>query len=83
VASRLPSSSPEAATAEDAAQEFHINRKFLGDWAPKPPIQKWRKDQRERFEQELERLKTKDGKDRELAVEQAAARPFTAARQEH
>jgi hypothetical protein len=68
--------SPGAATAEHAAEEYHFNRKFMGDWTPKPPIQRWRPDQRKRFEAELKRLEKKDRDDAKLAGEQAAARPM-------
>jgi hypothetical protein len=47
---------PSAATAEDAALEYHVNRRLAGDWAPRPPIERWRPDQRERFLAELRRL---------------------------
>jgi hypothetical protein len=40
---------PSASTAEDAAFESFHNRATSGDWTPRPPIQRWRADQRERF----------------------------------
>ena len=47
---------PSASTAEDAAAEYFTNRLFMGNWAPRPAVAKWRSDQRERFERELARL---------------------------
>ena len=48
--------SPSAATAEDAAQEYFYNRGFVGMFAPRPPVERWRPAERERFEAELARL---------------------------
>jgi hypothetical protein len=53
---RTDTGSPTPATAEDAAQEYFVNRRLAGDWAPRPPIERWHRDQRELFEAELERL---------------------------
>jgi hypothetical protein len=41
---------PTPATAKDAALEYHLNHRLAVDFAPKPPIERWRADQRERFE---------------------------------
>jgi hypothetical protein len=49
---------PSPATAEDAAREYHVNRKLAGGFAPRPPVERWRPDQRERFEAELRRLES-------------------------
>lgn len=49
-------SAPTPATAEDAAFDYYMNRVGAGNFAPRPPIERWRADQRERFEKELERL---------------------------
>ena len=38
---------PSASTAEDAAMEYFVNRVLAGDFAPKPPIERWSPDQRE------------------------------------
>jgi hypothetical protein len=38
-----------------AAAEYFNNRQFMGNYAPRPPIEKWRADQRESFERELAR----------------------------
>lgn len=36
------STSPvSASTAEAAAEEYFFNRVFSGNWAPKPPIERW------------------------------------------
>jgi hypothetical protein len=59
---------PSPATAEAAAEEFFINRQFLGVWAPRPRTERWRPDQRERFERELARLEAKGRSDTEDAV---------------
>jgi hypothetical protein len=45
-----------APTAEDAAFEYFVNRRLCGAFAPRPPVERWSPDQRERFEAELERL---------------------------
>jgi hypothetical protein len=47
---------PTPLTAEDCALEYFITRRLSGAFAPRPPIERWRADQRERFEAELERL---------------------------
>jgi hypothetical protein len=67
---------PSSPTAEAAAFEFHVGRKVFGDWASKPPINRWRPDQRKRFEAELKRLEAKDRDDAELAIQQSVARPI-------
>jgi hypothetical protein len=51
-------SAPTPSTPEDAAAEYFVNRKLAGNWAPRPPIERWRADQRERFEAELRRLES-------------------------
>jgi hypothetical protein len=43
-------------TIEDAAFEYFVNRKIAGMFASRPPIERWRPDQPERFEAELARL---------------------------
>ena len=43
-------------TAEDSAAELFTNRVFMGMFAPRPPVKRWRSDQRERFEREVARL---------------------------
>ena len=43
---------PGASSPEHAAEEYFHNRVSLGSYAWKPPIQKWNKDQRLRFEAE-------------------------------
>ena len=65
---------PSASTAEDAAFEYVHNRATFGDWTPRPPIQRWRADQRERFEVEPRRLEAQTRSDAELAGRQAAER---------
>jgi ribosome biogenesis SPOUT family RNA methylase Rps3 len=62
---------PSAATPEDAASEYFINRMFMGDHAPRPPVERWREDQREPFLAELQRLE--DERRRQLAEAQAFA----------
>jgi hypothetical protein len=47
---------PTPLTAEDCALEYFITRRLSGAFAPRPPIERWRADQRERFEAELQRL---------------------------
>ena len=47
---------PQPNTAEDAAFEYFVNFRFAGAWAPRPPIHRWREDQRKRFLAELGRL---------------------------
>ncbi|HYJ60442.1 MAG TPA: hypothetical protein VE032_03140 [Actinomycetota bacterium] len=47
---------PSPPTAEAAALEYWSNRISFGSFAPRPPIERWRPDQRERFEAELRRL---------------------------
>jgi hypothetical protein len=61
-------------TAEDSALEFFTNRVFIGNRPPRPPIERWRPDQRERFERELERLENERLRQREEAREFAARR---------
>jgi hypothetical protein len=61
------SGSPTPAKAEDAAQEYFINRAFAGNYAARPNVSRWRADQRERFEKELERLEAQNRSDREAA----------------
>ncbi len=43
--------SPEA-----VAQEYHVNRRLAGDWAPRPDLERWASGHRKRFERELARL---------------------------
>lgn len=50
---------PSPSSPEHAAREYHQNRVMAGDFAPRPPVERWRADQRERFEQELARLEGK------------------------
>jgi hypothetical protein len=40
----------------------------MGAFAPRPPIQRWRPDDREKFEAELARLEAKNRADAEDAV---------------
>jgi hypothetical protein len=47
---------PSASIAEHAAQEYFVNRRLAGNYARRPPVERWRADLRERFERELERL---------------------------
>jgi hypothetical protein len=47
---------PAPSTVEDMAAEYHVNRRLAGNWAPRPPIETWPPEARERFEAELERL---------------------------
>lgn len=47
---------PSPSSPEHAAHEYHVNRRMAGDFAPRPPVERWRADQRERFEAELARL---------------------------
>jgi hypothetical protein len=66
---------PGASTAEGAAEEYFHNRVTLGDWTPKPPIHRWAKDQRERFEKELARLEAQRVRQQAEAVKFAAKMP--------
>jgi hypothetical protein len=65
---------PPPRTAEDAARQHFYERITLGNWAPGFPIERWRPDQRERFERELERLENERLRQREEAREFAARR---------
>lgn len=65
---------PTPNSAEAAAFEYFHNRASLGNYAPRPTIQKWRADDRERFLAELRRLETQHERNRVLAVEQAGER---------
>ena len=47
---------PSANSPEAAAQEFFTNRQLMGDFTPRPAIERWIQDQRERFEAEMRRL---------------------------
>jgi hypothetical protein len=47
---------PGPSSPEHAAAEYFHNRASMGSYALKPPVHRWNKDQRERFEEELERL---------------------------
>jgi hypothetical protein len=60
---------PGAATPEDAAEEYFHNRVSLGSWTVRPPIHRWAKDQRERFEKELARLEAQRVRQQAEAVE--------------
>lgn len=51
--------SPSPSSPEHAAHEYHVNRRIAGDFAPRPPVERWRADQRDRFEAELARLEAK------------------------
>lgn len=65
---------PSAATAEDAAFEYHVNRKMSGIFAPRPPVERWSGEQRKRFEKELERLEKENAKQTQDAVKLATRR---------
>jgi hypothetical protein len=60
---------PGASSPEHAAAEFFDNRVSVGSYALKPPIHRWAKDQRERFEKELERLEKENAKQKREAAE--------------
>jgi hypothetical protein len=66
--------SPTPATAEDAAFEYHVNRRIMGDWTPRPPIERWRPLEREKFLTELERLEAEERSNTERAAEFVARR---------
>jgi hypothetical protein len=63
---------PGASTPEQAASEYFHNAATMGSYALKPPVHKWNKDQRERFEKELERLEAERLRQRDEAREFAA-----------
>jgi hypothetical protein len=65
---------PSPSTAEDAALEYFINRSIAGDWTPRPRVEGWRPDQRERFEAELARLEAQRQADMDHAAELVARR---------
>ena len=44
--------------AGDGLAEYFTNRQFMGALASRPAVAKWRPDERERFEREIERLET-------------------------
>lgn len=67
---------PTPPTAEAAAQEYFHNRASAGNYAPRPPIERWRADQRERFEAELVRLAEKQAADRDERRRQIDAAPL-------
>jgi len=69
---------PSASTAEAAAQGYFTDRQLMGVWASKPPIHRWRPDDRKRFEAELSRLEAENRGDAEDAMAQAAKRPADA-----
>ena len=50
---------PTPSTAEDAAFEYFMNRVSTGNFAPRPPIERWRPEERERFSIELARLEAR------------------------
>ena len=57
-------------TAEDEAAEYFFNRVFMGMFAPRPPVERWRPDQRERFERELARLEDERTRQRDERTRQ-------------
>jgi hypothetical protein len=63
---------PGPSSPEHAAQEFWHNRVSMGSYALKPPVHRWNKDQRERFEKELERLEAERLRQRDEARKFAA-----------
>ncbi|HEY8454190.1 MAG TPA: hypothetical protein VIL34_01235 [Actinopolymorphaceae bacterium] len=50
---------PTWSSPEDAAEEYFYGRLLHGPYAPKPPVHKWRREARERFEAELVRLEAR------------------------
>jgi len=60
---------PGASSPEHAASEYFDNRATMGSYALKPPIHRWNKDQRERFEKELERLEAQQARQKAEAAE--------------
>jgi hypothetical protein len=70
-----PKANPSAGnTAESVAFEYFVNRTTAGGYAPRPPIEQWSADQRERFLAELRRLDDERAAQSELAVQQANER---------
>lgn len=47
---------PTPRTAEDAAAEYFFNRVMGGNFAVRPPVERWRRQDRDRFNAELARL---------------------------
>jgi hypothetical protein len=64
-----PNMKPGASSPEHAAAEFFHNRATMGSYTLRPPVHKWAKDQRERFEAELARLEAQQVRQKAEAAE--------------
>jgi hypothetical protein len=49
--------------------EYFTNRVFMGMFTPRPPVERWRADQRDRFLAELARLEDERRRQRSEAVD--------------
>jgi hypothetical protein len=64
---------PSPPTAEAAALEYFHTRASAGVYAPRLPVERWRPEQRKRFEDELDRLERKWEQDHQDRLAQLEA----------